>query len=76
MQNSIDLYYKLEEEWFERTRKENELFNSSFDKIWVDPDEIKSEEVKSEEVKVEEVKPEGKILKPKKKVMTMPKPID
>ena len=71
LQNSIDLYYKLEEEWFERTRKENELFNSSFDKIWVDPDEIKSEEVKSEEVKVE-----GKILKPKKKVMTMPKPID
>jgi hypothetical protein len=38
LQNSIDLYYKLEEEWLEKTRIENDLFNSTFDKIWVETD--------------------------------------
>ena len=82
LQNSIDLYYKLEEEWLEKTRIENDLFNSTFDKIYIETDEVKPKEVKVEEVKVEEVKlaevkpVEDKILRPKKKVMTMPKPID
>jgi hypothetical protein len=78
---AIERYKQLEIQKEIENQLAIQSLNSLFNTIWIDPDaEVKPSDVKKieeikadgEEVKVEEVK----TLKPKKKVMTMPKPID
>jgi hypothetical protein len=78
---AIERYKQLEIQKEIENQLAIQSLNSLFNTIWIDPDaEVKPSDVKKieeikadgEEVKVEEVK----TIKPKKKVMTMPKPID